>query len=247
MKNVIVIPARLESVRLPNKVLLDLNGKSVIQRVYEQCVKVDNIDKVYIATDNDMIIEHCLLFTENVIKTKSLHTTGTDRIAEAINKIECDNVINIQADEPFIKVHLIQDLVKQIENEGVSMVSVMHRIGTINELNDPNNVKVCVDKNMNAIFFSRSPIPFYRDKDLINIESLNYYKHIGVYGYTKEFLIMYSKMQSTLLETIEKLEQLRVIENGHSIRMVETSEKPLGIDTLEDYEKAKKSLTKEFQ
>jgi len=243
MKNIIVIPARLESTRLPNKVLLDLNGKSIIHRVHDQCLKVKNIDAVYIATDNDIIIEHCKLFSHNIIKTKNTHSTGTDRVAEAISKIECDNVINIQADEPFIKVSLIEDLVLQFMESDVCMVSAMHKIKTLEELSNPNNVKVCVDKKMNAMYFSRSPIPYQRDSLLIGFDSINYYKHIGIYGYTKEFLSRYSKMDITEIEIIEKLEQLRVLENGYTIRMVLTDEQTLGIDTLEDYKEAQKSLT----
>jgi len=247
MKNIIVIPARLESTRLPNKVLLDLNGKSVIHRVYNQCIKVKNIENVFIATDNHQIIEHCKLFTENIIRTKNTYVSGTDRIAEAISKIDCDNVINVQADEPFIEVSLIEELVGQLEEEDIQMVSAMHRIKLLDDLLDPNNVKVCVDNDKNALYFSRAPIPFYRNGVVLqNIpEDLIYFKHIGIYGYRKQFLLKYSKMKPTYAENIENLEQLRVLENGCKIRMIETISQTLGIDTKEDYHAAQQKFNEQ--
>jgi len=253
MKTVIVIPARLESTRLPNKVLLDLHGKSIIHRVYNQCIKVKNVASVFIATDNVKIIEHCQLFTNNIILTNKKHVTGTDRISEAIGKINCDNVINVQADEPFIDVRLIEELAKQIKGKEVQMASAMHRIELFDELLDPNNVKVCVDNEMNALYFSRGIIPFYRnDKEQLSPRSndipkrLLYFKHIGIYGYKKCFLLKYSKMRPSPAENIEKLEQLRVLENGFKIRMIETKSPTLGIDTLEDYQLAQKIINEQL-
>jgi len=252
MNTVIVIPARLESTRLPNKVLLDLHGKSIIHRVYNQCIKVRNVSSVFIATDNDKIIEHCQLFTDNIIRTNKKHVTGTDRISEAITKINCDNVINVQADEPFIAVSLIEELSKQIDEKDVQMASAMHRIKLFDDLLDPNNVKVCVDNEMNALYFSRGIIPYYRnDKEQLLPRSnhipnqLHYFKHIGIYGFKKCFLLKYSKMKPSPAENIEKLEQLRVLENGFKIRMIETKSPTLGIDTLEDYQLAQKIINEQ--
>lgn len=244
MKRVIVIPARLNSSRLANKVLLDLKGKTVLQRVYERCIKVKNIDEVYIATDSLKIKEICQSFSKRIIMTKDTHESGTDRIAEAIQSIECDIVINVQGDEPFIDIGLIEELANAFDKD-TKMVSAMHKIKLVEELKNPNVVKVNVDKNNNAIYFSRSIIPHHRDKwnALINHhvtipELLKFYRHLGVYAYTKDFLLKYSNMEQTYLERVEKLEQLRVIENGYKIKMIEANYNSIGIDTIEDYNKA---------
>jgi len=236
MKTIVVIPARLQSSRLPNKLLLELGGKSIIQRVYEQCIKAKGIADVYIAVDHQSLKDHCEFFSDKVIVTGNHHQSGTDRIAEAISNIDCNAVINVQGDEPFIDPELISELAKEIQNN--SMVSAMCPIKTTFELKDSNNVKVVTDINSKAIYFSRSIIPFNREG--VDFSQLSYYKHLGIYGYTKAFLIEFSKMKPTYLEQTEKLEQLRVLENGFSIKMVKTQHSAIGIDTLEDYNNAKK-------
>lgn len=244
MNKIVVIPARLNSSRLLNKVLLDLNGKSVLQRVYERCIQSKNIDKVYIATDSDKIKEVCNTFTKNVIMTRDTHESGTDRIAEAVESIETDIIINVQGDEPFIDVDLIDELANSFDSD-TKMVSAMHKIDLVEELKNPNVVKVTVDNNKNALYFSRSIIPHHRDnwETLLNHhkivpEPLKFYRHLGIYGYTKNFIKNYSNMEQTYLERVEKLEQLRVLENGYNIKMVETKYNSIGIDTEEDYKKA---------
>ena len=245
MKKVIVIPARLDSSRLPKKVLLDLKGKTVIQRVYEQCLKVKNIDGVYIATDSTEIEGVCRSFTDHIILTKSSHQSGTDRIGEAVSGIDCDIVVNVQGDEPFIDPNLIEELVHSFDHDQVSMASAMSKIENIKDLQDPNVVKVVVDTQNNAIYFSRAPIPFPRDHQEIiysneELKKHNFFRHIGIYGYQKDFLAKYIKMEQTNLEKLEKLEQLRVIENGFKIKMIEAATSLIGIDTQEDYEEALK-------
>ena len=245
MKKVIVIPARLDSSRLPKKVLLDLKGKTVIQRVYEQCLKVKNIDGVYIATDSSEIEEVCRSFTNHIILTKNSHQSGTDRIGEAVTGIDCDVVVNVQGDEPFIDPNLIEELVHSFDDDQVSMASAMSKIENIKDLQDPNVVKVVVDTQNNAIYFSRAPIPFPRDHQEIirsneELKKHNFFRHIGIYGYRKDFLAKYIEMDQTNLEKLEKLEQLRVIENGFKIKMIEAATSLTGIDTLEDYEEALK-------
>ena len=245
MKKVIVIPARLDSSRLPKKVLLDLNGKTVLQRVYEQCLKVKNIDKVYIATDSLEIKEVCETFTDNVIITKSTHQSGTDRIGEAISSIDCDIVINVQGDEPFIEPSLIEALVNSFSNSDISMSSAMSKINNVKDLQNSNVVKVVVDRQNNALFFSRSMLPFPREVKEISssnevLEKYQFFRHIGIYGYRKEFLLHYVNMEQSPLEKIEKLEQLRALENGFKIKMIETDSSLMGIDTLEDYQEALK-------
>ncbi len=244
MKTVVVIPARLASTRLPNKVLLDLHGKSVIQRVYEQALKAKTIDAVYIATDSIEVQKHCQNFTQRVVMTSQSHESGTDRVAQTVEKLEADIVINVQGDEPFIEPQLIDDLVGAFDENEV-MVSAMHRLHSVEELKNPNVVKVTVDKNYHALYFSRSIIPHHRDdwESLLHHHStvpsaLKFYRHLGIYGYRKEFLMHYTQMDSSYLERLEKLEQLRVLENGYKIKMVETSYESIGIDTPEDYQKA---------
>lgn len=240
MKRVIIIPARLTSTRLPRKVLLDLRGKTVIQRVYEQCVKVKNCD-VFIATDDVEVKEICSSFTKNVIMTSVEHESGTDRIAEAVSDLECDVVVNVQGDEPFINHNLITELFNVFEKStDIKMSSVMEDIIDNEDINNPNVVKVVVDKNKNALYFSRSAVPFIRDeKDKANLLSKSvFFKHVGIYGYRRDFLLEYSKIPKSILENLEKLEQLRVLENGYKIRMIKTSYESLGIDTIEDYNKA---------
>jgi 3-deoxy-manno-octulosonate cytidylyltransferase (CMP-KDO synthetase) len=253
MKRIIIIPARLNSSRLPNKVLLDLKGKTVLQRVYEQCLKVLNVH-IYIATDSELIREKSLKFTDNVIMTKSTHKSGTERVIEAVLNLECISVVNVQGDEPFINPSVIEDLFCSLEKKNVLMASAMERINNKKDLISPNSVKVTVDKNQDALFFSRSVIPFVRDgletvlDDNEKIKNqYNFYKHIGVYGYKKSFLCSYSEMNKSTLEELEKLEQLRVLENGIKIRMIKTKFNSIGIDTVDDYEKALKLINNDIQ
>ncbi len=246
MKTVVIIPARLNSSRLPGKVLLDIAGKPMVQHVYEAAKKASKIAEVYIATDSDEVQEVCLGFTQNVIMTDTSHESGTDRLAEAVQSIECDGVINVQGDEPLIDSNLIDALAQELQ-EGYTMVSAMHRIETTKELASPNAVKVVVNNKSEALYFSRSIIPHHRDEweSLIKHHKtvpqlLNFFKHIGIYGYTKEFLLQYAQLQQTYLEKLEKLEQLRVLENGHTIKMIQTSYIPVGVDVQEDLEEVRK-------
>ena len=245
MKKVIIIPARLDSSRLPKKVLLDLKGKTVIQRVYEQCLKVKNVDGVYIATDSIEIKEVCETFTNHVIITKSTHQSGTDRIGEAVSAIACDIVINVQGDEPFIEPSLIEALVNSFSNSDISMSSAMSKINNVKDLHNSNVVKVVTDLHNNALFFSRSLIPFPRDVKEISIanevlKKYQFFRHIGIYGYRKDFLLKFVNMEQSYLEKIEKLEQLRALENGFKIKMIDANSSLIGIDTQEDYEEALK-------
>ena len=248
MKRVIVIPARLNSSRLPNKVLLDLKGKTVLQRVFEQCLKVKNVE-IYIATDSELIRKKSLSFTNNVIMTKSTHESGTERVVEAVSNIDCKFVVNVQGDEPFINPTLIENLFYSLEKDNVMISSVMQRITEKKDLINPNSVKVITDDNENAIYFSRAVIPFVRN-GLDNIldekgkisNKYNFFRHVGIYGYKKSFLTTYSKMNESTLEKLEKLEQLRVLENGLKIKMIKTNHKSLGIDTIQDYNKALKLI-----
>ena len=249
MKNIVIIPARLGSSRLPDKVILDICGRPMVQYVYEVAMRAKGIETVYIATDSKEVKRVCEHFTSNIIMTAKEHESGTDRVAEAAQSIECDNIINVQGDEPLMDPKLISSLATSLENKNIEMVSAMHKITTTTELKSLNSVKVTVDKYSNALYFSRSIIPHHRDNwdTLLNHhttipEPLKFYKHIGIYGYTKTFLKVYSQMEQTYLEKLEKLEQLRVLENGCKIKMIETDYEPIGVDVQEDLEKVRKIL-----
>jgi 3-deoxy-manno-octulosonate cytidylyltransferase (CMP-KDO synthetase) len=243
-KKVVIIPARLASSRLPDKVILDLGGKPIVQRVYEQAQKAKTIDAVFIATDSDQVSGICRNFTENVIMTRADHPTGTDRIAEAIGAMEADIIINVQGDEPFIDPDVIDALGNRIENLGVPMATVASRIGQVEDLLNPNIVKVTIDSHKNALYFSRSVIPFAREVNwqaLTEVpEEMTYYRHFGIYAFQRHFLLGYAAMMPTFLEKTEKLEQLRALENGYTINVVVTDRQSIGIDTEEDLQKARK-------
>jgi len=247
MKKIIVIPARLNSTRLPNKVLLYLNGKTILQRVYEQCLKVNRV-VVFIATDSLKVKKSCLEYTENVIMTSVKHKSGTDRITEAINGLDFDTLINVQGDEPFISPLLIEELFRELEDKKVKVVTACERLLNSEELFDPNVVKVVKDNKNNALYFSRSCIPHIRDNSQLLIDEKKFfereafYKHIGIYGYKKEFLTKYSSLDNNNLEKLEMLEQLRILESGFKIKILETKFKTIGIDTKDDYQKALKMI-----
>lgn len=247
-KVIVVIPARLNSSRLPEKVILDICGKPMVQYVYELAMKAKNIHTVYIATDSEKVKKICESFTHNIIMTSSMHQSGTDRIAEAIKDIESKYIINIQGDEPLLDSKLIDELANALKKDNLNMVSAMHKIENTTELKSINSVKVTIDKNGDALYFSRSIIPNDRDnlKSILSLEKIplqfNFYKHIGIYGYSKEFLLKYSLLNQTPLEVSEKLEQLRVLENGYKIRMIETDYRPVGVDTLEDLDNVREII-----
>ena len=245
MKRIILIPARLESSRLPKKVLLDLGGKAMIQRVYEQCIQVKGGD-VFIATDSEEIKTTCSHFTKNILLTHKNHNSGTDRVAEALEQLgHYESVINVQADEPFVDPKLISNLFKALESKEVQMVSAMKKIHSVKDLHNPNVVKVVTDMQNNALYFSRACIPALLDeenKKITNEElkhsSQSYFKHLGIYGFKRAFLIEFAATRMGRLEKLEKLEQLRALENGIKIKMIETNYTTLGIDTPEDYQEA---------
>ncbi len=247
MKNVIIIPARLNSSRLPEKVLLEINHKSILERVFDKCKQVNNSD-IYIATDSNKIYNHCSKFTKNIILTSKQHESGTDRIAEAIQNIECENVINVQGDEPLINPDLIIQIFNELENNNSNVVSAIEKITSFDELKNNNNVKVVINKFNQALYFSRNIIPFERDNNYLNQTEKDYfnekhfYKHIGVYGFKKKTLIEYSNFKKSKLESIEKLEQLRFLDNGINIKLVHSKNNSLGIDTIDDFNKVKKII-----
>jgi 3-deoxy-manno-octulosonate cytidylyltransferase (CMP-KDO synthetase) len=244
-KAVAIIPARYDSTRFPGKPLATLHGKTIIQRVFEQVSASKLIDSAFIATDDKRIYDAANNFGGSVIMTSPDHVCGTDRIAEAARDIECDIIINVQGDEPFIRPEMIDDTVKMLrDDKKASMSTLAVKIKNREDMVSPHVVKVVMDSDGYALYFSRSPVPYYRDcwENLENIsfdEKKNVmYKHIGIYGFRKDVLINFTTMEKSWLEGVEKLEQLRALASGIKIKVKETQYDTFGIDTIEDLRKA---------
>ncbi|MDP3469904.1 MAG: 3-deoxy-manno-octulosonate cytidylyltransferase [Daejeonella sp.] len=239
-----VIPARYESSRFPGKPLIDIAGKSMIQRVYEQCLKSSSLNKVIVATDDQRIADHVKLFGGNVALTSNKHQSGTDRCAEvAINYPEFDVLVNIQGDEPMIDPHQIDLLCKCFENPETLIATLVKKISSNEELFNENTPKVILNKNKEAVLFSRTTIPFLRGRAKETwIEHYTFYKHIGIYAFLTETLKALTKLPVSVLESAEALEQLRWIENGYRIQAAITDKEIQAIDTPEDLEKLLKLI-----
>lgn len=234
-----IIPARYASTRFPGKPLVDINGKTMIQRVYEQAQKA--LSYVCVATDDTRIKEAVENFGGEVVMTSTEHESGTDRCAEAVVKFEqqkrimADVVINIQGDEPFIDPIQIKQLINIFNNEKAEIATLIKKVNNTNILDDSNKVKVTVGKKADALYFSRSAIPFVRKAEKSQwIKHHNFYHHIGMYGYKKSILMEICKLSKSTLEISESLEQLRWLENGYSIKTAITEIESIGIDTPED-------------
>jgi 3-deoxy-manno-octulosonate cytidylyltransferase (CMP-KDO synthetase) len=240
-KTVAVIPARYESTRLPGKPLREINGVSMIQRVYEQVQKTETVSEIYIATDDEGIFSHVKSFGGKAIMTSKNHQTGTDRILEVLEKIEnFDIVLNVQGDEPLIDPKLIDETISHFLNDKESVVGT---VATVNldkqSYFDENQVKVVLNNKEQALYFSRSAIPFFR-------EQKKYEKilgHIGIYVFEYDFLKnKFPFLEKSEIEAFEKLEQLRILDNGYKISVLRTTEKSIGVDTEEDLQKVEKMI-----
>ncbi|MCU0369290.1 MAG: 3-deoxy-manno-octulosonate cytidylyltransferase [Cyclobacteriaceae bacterium] len=235
-----VIPARYASTRFPAKPLVDLNGKSMIRRVYEQASKSKYLNKVVVATDHEEIYRHVNTFGGEVCMTSPQHASGTDRCYEVLTKEKgkFDYVINIQGDEPFIAPEQI-DLLASLLDGKTELATLIKKIGSVEQLLNPNLVKVVCSKNQEALYFSRSVIPYFRNMEQSEwVTHHTYYKHIGMYAYRADVLGQITKLEISSLEKTESLEQLRWLENGFHIKVKETNIETIGIDTPEDLEKA---------
>lgn len=236
MKILAVIPARYESVRFPGKVLAKQTGKYLIQHTWEQVRKVSMLERIIIATDSEKVLEACKTFGAECVMTSASHQSGTDRIAEAVEKINTDIVINVQGDEPEIEpanIELLAGLM--VDNPKAKMATLIAKFDSKEQVENPNIVKVVTDKNKNAIYFSRSVIPYCRKTPPVG--GLNdYFRHLGIYAYTKDFLLQITKLPPGRLEQIEQLEQLRVIENGIPILTGLVEHITPGIDTPQQYD-----------
>ena len=241
MKIIAVIPARYASTRFPAKLMQDLGGKTVILRTYEAAVKTQLFDDVFVVTDSDLIYNEIISHNGKAIMSVKEHESGSDRIAEAVESIDVDVVVNVQGDEPFINSEPLRELIQVFRNDvdkKVDLGSLMREIKEEEEINNPNNVKVVVDQNQFALYFSRSVIPYPREKNV----GVRYMQHIGIYAFRKQALLDFYSLPMQSLEASEKLEQLRYLEFGKRIKMVETTHVGIGIDTPEDLEKARKML-----
>jgi 3-deoxy-manno-octulosonate cytidylyltransferase (CMP-KDO synthetase) len=243
MEVVGIIPARFQSTRFEGKVLADINGKPMVQHVWERAKQAKLLDDLIVACDDERIYKTVKEFGGNAIFTAKAHASGTDRITEIANPLDVKIVVNIQADEPMLHPTMIDGIIESLKMDETLVVATMiKKIEQPEEINDPNVVKVVVDKNNFALYFSRLPIPFIRDGQN---QEMVYYKHLGLYGYTKDFLFTYKNLPQSKLEKLEKLEQLRILENGYRIKVVETKFETYGVDTPQDLLKVRKYLNQE--
>jgi len=241
-KIIAFIPARFSSSRFPGKPLAPISGKPMIQHVYERAQTCLELDETYVATDDQRIYACVEGFGGRAIMTVKNHPSGTDRIAEAAERLNLgpyDIVVNIQGDQALFHPSILTDLIRSLsKNSTIPMSTLMYEIQQDKEIQDPNNVKVVVDANGYALYFSRLPIPFVRDKD----SRPHYYKHIGIYAYHNKFLLTFTKLPCGKLEEIEKLEQLRALEHGFKIKVIETRFDSTEVDVPEDIIEVERQL-----
>lgn len=246
MRVTAIIPARFASTRFPGKPLADILGKPMIQWVYERTLQAKSLDRVIVATDDERIRDAVLAFGGRVEMTRSDHPTGTDRLAEVAARIDTDLVVNVQGDEPLICPEMIDQAVAPLRcDASIVMGTLKTAVQTVQEYLNPNVVKVVCDAKGFALYFSRSPVPHPRDMtgDLEDrLAEIQAFKHVGLYVYRKEFLLAYPALEPTPLENLEKLEQLRALEHGFRIRVVETHLTSLGVDTHEDLQRVRAEM-----
>ena len=241
MKIIAMIPARYSASRFPGKLMQDLGGESVILRTYKATINTKLFSDVYVVTDSDIISQEIKSHGGRVIMSVLEHESGSDRIAEAVQPIVCDIVVNVQGDEPFTDYESLKKVISVFENDfdkEIDLASLMVHITDPDEIQNPNTVKVIVDQRNFALYFSRSPIPFKRDEAIYT----KYFKHKGVYAFRKQALTDFTNLPMKMLEVSEKIECIRYLEFGKKIKMVETDVQGVEIDTLEDLERAKNIL-----
>jgi len=241
MKTIAMIPARYGATRFPGKLMADLGGKSVIVRTYESTIATKLFDEVYVVTDSDIIKEEIEKHGGKAIMSLTPHECGTDRIAEAVENMDVDVVVNVQGDEPFVKREPLEKLLAVFNEKDADLIdlaTIMQQVTDWKDITDPNFVKVIQDKDNFALYFSRSPIPYPRDKTM----GVKYYEHIGVYAFRKQALMDFYKLPMLMLEATEKIECTRFLEYGKKIKLVETEYMGIEIDTPEDLVKANKLL-----
>ena len=239
MKKIAMIPARYDATRFKGKLMAELKGKPVIRHTYEATITTQLFDEVIVVTDNDIIYKEITAAGGKAFMSKREHESGTDRIAEAAEDMDVDIIINVQGDTPFVKKEPLEKLLSQFDDPAVQVASLMQPLEDEKLIADSNYVKVAVDKKMNALFFSRSIIPYPRNKEV----AIAYYEHIGVYAFRKQALLNFTQWPVSPLEDAEKIECLRYLENGIPLRMVITDYMGVEIDTPEDLKKAESLLS----
>jgi 3-deoxy-manno-octulosonate cytidylyltransferase (CMP-KDO synthetase) len=246
LKAVGIIPARYASTRLEGKVLRDIAGKPMIQHVYERSSQSALLADVWVAADDPRVMAAVSQFGGKVQFTSPHHSSGTDRVAEVAAKLEADVIVNIQGDEPLISPPMIESTILPfLQDPSLEMSTLCRRITELSEVFDPNVVKVVRDREGFALYFSRSPIPFHRDlweesgASMKCREGTICYKHFGLYAYRRDFLLRFSCLKPSPLEQVERLEQLRALENGHRIMVMESEEETIGVDTEQDLERVR--------
>ena len=238
MNAICVIPARLESTRLPRKLLRQIAGKPLIQHVYDNAKKAKKPSRVIVACDHSELEKAVKVFGGDVIMTSAKHQSGTERLTEVAEKLKADLFVNLQADEPLMHPSVIDDLVTAMEmNADYKMTTACIRMDSEEDFKSPNVVKVVRNHKDEALYFSRAPIPYDRDKI-----DCSFFKHLGIYAYTRDFLLKLETLKASHLEKREKLEQLRVLDNGFSIKVLETAYDSIGVDVEEDLRKVEKIL-----
>ena len=240
MAAIVIIPARYDSTRFPGKPLYPLRGMPVIRHVYENSKRSRLADDVIVATDSETIFEKVLSFGGKAAMTDRNHRSGTDRIAEVARSTDCDIIVNVQGDEPLIRSEMIDDVISLLEDKRASIGTLIKKIDALQEITDPNVVKIVFDNQGFALYFSRAQIPFRAPHS--ELSAPDYYKHIGIYSYRRDILLTLAGMEQTGLERVEKLEQLRALENGMKIKIRETFFETYGVDTPEDIERVEKCL-----
>ena len=233
-----MIPARYAATRFPAKLMQQLGNKSVIRHTYDNTLATGLFEEVYVVTDSDIIFNEITVNGGKAVMSKKNHESGSDRIAEAIADMDIDIVVNVQGDEPFVQKEPLEKLLATFADENVQVASLMQVLTEEKFINDPNYVKVAIDENFNSLFFSRSPIPYHRDKTVKPV----YYEHIGVYAFRKQALLNFTSWPMTPLEAAEKIECLRYLEHGIPLKMVVTGYMGVEIDTPEDLERAAKFM-----
>ena len=239
MKIIAMIPARYAATRLPAKLMQPLGNKSVIRTTYDAVVATNLFHEVYVVTDSRIIFDEIASHNGKVIMSKQEHESGSDRIAEAIETLDIDVVLNVQGDEPFITREPLEKLVTQFQDGNVKVASLMKKISA-EDMQKPSAVKVVVDNSGNSLYFSRSPIPYAADPASVT----DNYLHVGVYGYRKQTLLDFTRWPAGRLERAEKLEQLRYLENGVQLRMALVEFEGVAIDTPADLERAREFLAR---
>lgn len=244
LKTIAMIPARYEASRFPGKLMQDLEGKPVIIRTYEAAVKTQLFDTVYVVTDSDLIYNTVKAAGGEVIMSQKEHSCGSDRIAEAVANLDVDIVVNVQGDEPFTNEDDMRNVLQvfyEKDAESIDLASLMTPITVAEEIKNPNNVKVIIDEANFALYFSRAPIPFPRDRDI----DITYYKHKGIYAFRKQAVLDFAKLPMRGLEAAEKIEAIRYLEYGKRIKMVPSESPAIGIDTPQDLEEARLIIQKQ--